>query len=480
MLFNSIEYIFAFLPITLIVYFLLNKRKLTKAATAWLVFASLFFYSWWNVKYLALIAGSIIFNFAVGTALAKIARSDGTEWSKKSVLIFGIVVNVLLLGYYKYADFFIGNINTLAGLQLTFQKIILPLGISFFTFTQIAYIVDAYAGKAREYDFLNYALFVTFFPHLLAGPIIHHKEMMPQFAGLRNKVFNYRNVSPALFLFFIGLFKKVVIADSLAPVANAGFDAATSLSFPEAWITSLSYTLQLYFDFSAYTDMALATSLMFNIRLPFNFNSPYKATDITDFWRRWHMTLSRFLKDYIYIPLGGNRRGSSNTYLNLMATFLIGGLWHGAGWTFIFWGFLHGMATVIHRFWTKLELRVPRFLAWFITFNFVNVAWVFFRARTWGDAIRVLKGMCGLNDIMLSSLSAHFSIDFGSLFYTHIDKNIPYILVLLMAVAVFFKNSNELSQTFKPGWKNAAFVIIIAVYTLLSMNRVTEFLYFNF
>jgi alginate O-acetyltransferase complex protein AlgI len=480
MLFNSFEYIFAFLPITLIVYFLLNKRKLTKAATAWLVFASLFFYSWWNVKYLALIVGSIIFNFAIGTALAKIARSDGTEWSKKSVLIFGIVANVLLLGYYKYVDFFIGNINTLVGLQLTFQKIILPLGISFFTFTQIAYIVDAYAGKAREYDFLNYALFVTFFPHLLAGPIIHHKEMMPQFASMRNKVPNYRNWSLALFLFFIGLFKKLIIADSLSSVANAGFNASTSLSLPEAWITSLTYTLQLYFDFSAYTDMALATSLMFNIRLPFNFNSPYKATDITDFWRRWHMTLSRFLRDYIYIPLGGNRKGSFRTYLNLMATFLIGGLWHGAGWTFIFWGFLHGAATVIHRFWTKLELRMPRFLAWFITFNFVNVAWVFFRARTWGDAIRILKGMCGLNGIKLSSLYADFGIAFGSLFYTHVNKNIPYILVLLMVVAVFLKNSNELSLTFKPNWMNAAFVIILAAYTLLSMNHVTEFLYFNF
>jgi alginate O-acetyltransferase complex protein AlgI len=480
MLFNSLEFIFAFLPITFFVYFLLNKRKLTTAATAWLVFASLFFYSWWNVKYLALIAGSIIFNFAVGTALTKIAKSDKTEWSKRSVLVFGIVLNVLLLGYYKYADFFIGTLNSLAGLQLTLQKIILPLGISFFTFTQIAYIVDAYAGKAKEYDFLNYALFVTFFPHLLSGPIIHHKEMMPQFVSIKNKAMNYRNLSCALFLFFIGLFKKVIIADSIAPIANAGFDVSAPLTSLDAWATSLSYTFQIYFDFSAYTDIALASSLMFNIRLPFNFNSPYKATNITDFWRRWHMTLSRFLREYVYIPLGGNRQGNSRTYLNLMATFLVGGLWHGAGWTFVFWGFLHGAAAVIHRVWSKLEINLPRFLAWFITINFINVTFVFFRAKTWGDALRVLRAMTGMHGMELSSRFERLGINFGSLVFMHVNKNIFYVLTLLMLIATFVKNSNDLSETFRPDWKNASAVIIIGSYTLLSLHHVTEFLYFNF
>jgi alginate O-acetyltransferase complex protein AlgI len=480
MLFNSFEFIFLFLPITFAIYFLLNKRKFTTAATAWLVFASLFFYSWWNVKYLALILGSIIFNFAIGSSLAKVVKSGRGEWSKKSVLISGVVVNVVLLGFYKYADFFIANINSLAGLQLAFQKIVLPLGISFFTFTQIAYLVDTYAGTAREYDFLNYALFVTFFPHLLAGPIIHHKEMMPQFASLRNKVLSYRNVSHALFLFFIGLFKKIIIADSIAPIANTGFDASAQLTFLDAWVTSLSYTMQIYFDFSAYTDMALAASLLFNIRLPFNFNSPYKATDITDFWRRWHMTLSRFLRDYIYIPLGGNRKGSFRTYVNLMATFLIGGLWHGAGWTFVFWGFLHGAATVLHRFWMKLEIRVPRLLAWFLTFNFVNVAWVFFRAKNWEDAIKVLKAMFGTGGMTLSSRFERLGINFGSLVFMHVNKNIFYVLALFMLIAAFLKNSNELTQTFKPDWKSALFVVIIAFYTLLSLHNVTEFLYFNF
>ncbi len=415
MLFNSYEYLFLFLPITVVVYFLLNKQKLTTAATAWLVLASLFFYGWWNVKYLALILGSVLFNFAVGSALRKSGQGHA-RISGKTILVFGIVVDVLLLGYYKYTGFFITNINTLAGWDLTVQNIILPLGISFFTFTQIAFLVDMYKGNAKEYDFLRYSLFVTFFPHLLAGPIIHHKEMMPQFGAMRNRALNYRNLSPGLYLFFIGLFKKVVFADELAPLANHGFDSMQTLTLIEAWITSLSYTLQLYFDFSAYTDMALGASFMFNIRLPLNFNSPYKATDIADFWRRWHMTLSRFLRDYIYIPLGGNRVGDLATYRNLMATFVIGGIWHGAGWTFVFWGFLHGAATVIHRIWSGFNIKMHRFLAWFLTFNFVNIAWVFFRAKTWDDAIKVLAGMFGMNGIKLSRSAAKvdFSRSMGS------------------------------------------------------------------
>ncbi len=476
MLFNSLEYIFLFLPVTLFIYFLLNKRRFTTAATAWLVFASLFFYSWWNIKYLALIVGSVILNFGVGTAL----RSGQAERARRAVLVFGVAANVLLLGYYKYTDFFLSNLNALSGLQLDFQKIILPLGISFFTFTQIAFLVDTYKGAAKEYDFLKYALFVTFFPHLLAGPIIHHKEMMPQFGSIRNKIFNYRNMSHALFLFFIGLFKKIIIADSIAPIANFGFDSPANLSFLDAWVTSLSYTFQIYFDFSAYTDMALAASLMFNIRLPINFNSPYKALDITDFWRRWHMTLSRFLRDYIYIPLGGNRKGNARTYLNLMMTFLIGGLWHGAGWTFVFWGFLHGAATVIHRFWSKAGVQVPRLLAWFLTFNFVNIAWVFFRARTWTDAMRVLKGMFGGEGLGLTSRFHQLGINFGSLVFMHVNKNVFPLLALLMLIAVILRNSNEMSQSFRPNWKNATVIIVIAFYTLLSMHNVTEFLYFNF
>jgi D-alanyl-lipoteichoic acid acyltransferase DltB (MBOAT superfamily) len=289
-----------------------------------------------------------------------------------------------------------------------------------------------------------------------------------------------------MYLFFIGLFKKIMIADELAPVASFGFDTASGLTFVEAWVTSLSYTLQIYFDFSAYTDMALGASLLFNIRLPFNFNSPYKAENIADFWRRWHMTLSRFLRDYIYIPLGGNRAGRFNTSRNLMLTFLIGGIWHGAGWTFVFWGFLHGVATVIHRLWGRLNITMHHAVAWFLTFNFVNVTWIFFRARTWDDAVKVLKGMAGLNGIMLSRSAEKIAFfkkngfQFGDLFFPQVNRNAVALLVVAFIIARFFRNSDEMTAAFAPDWKTAVFISGIAVYALLSMNKVTEFLYFNF
>jgi len=294
------------------------------------------------------------FNYVIGRSLNKTCNNKGKGFSRKSILIFGVILNLSLLGYFKYADFFIENINIAFSVNAESLNLLLPLAISFFTFQQIAYLVDSYRQETKEYDFLNYALFVTFFPQLIAGPIVHHKEMMPQFAKTRNKVKSYRNIAMGLFIFSIGLFKKVVIADTFAVWATNGFDVATTLNLFEAWATSLSYTFQLYFDFSGYTDMAIGLALLFNIRLPVNFNSPYKATNIQDFWRRWHITLSRFLRDYVYIPLGGNKKGSFRTYNNLMATFVIGGLWHGASWAFIFWGFLHGLALTVQKLWSKL------------------------------------------------------------------------------------------------------------------------------
>lgn len=416
MLFNSYTFIFAFLPITFFIYFYLNSKKLTTASVAFLVFASLFFYSWWNILYLPLILASMLFNFVMGNYLSKPLKA----FNKKAFLWFGIGSNVGLLGYFKYTDFLLDNFNGFFGSSIPLPHIVLPLGISFFTFTQIAYLVDCYKGKVKEYDFIRYALFVTYFPHLLAGPILHHAEMMPQFANIRNKTKNYRNIAMGLFLFSIGLFKKVVIADTFAIWANAGFDTATTLSFFEAWATSLSYTFQLYFDFSGYTDMAIGASLLFNIKLPINFNSPYKACDIQDFWRRWHMTLSRFLRDYIYIPLGGNRQGEFRTYDNLFTTFLLGGLWHGAGWTFIFWGTLHGFALMIHKAWKTLGFTMNKYLAWFITFNFVNITWIFFRAKQWDDALKVLTGMFELKGIILPNKFSNtlafltqYGIEFG-------------------------------------------------------------------
>ena len=487
MLFNSHEFIFVFLPITFFIYFYLNHKRLTRASKGFLVCSSLFFYSWWNVAYLPIILASMVFNYIIGKSLNKACKNKSKEFSKKTILTFGIIFNLSLLGYFKYTDFLIENFNLAFNSNAELLQLALPLAISFFTFQQIAYLVDNYRQETKEYEFLNYALFVTFFPQLIAGPIVHHKEMMPQFAKTSNKVKNYRNIAIGIFIFSIGLFKKVVIADTFAVWATNGFNVAITLNLLEAWATSLSYTFQLYFDFSGYTDMAIGLALLFNIRLPANFNSPYKATNIQDFWKRWHITLSRFLRDYVYIPLGGNRKGEFRTYNNLMATFVIGGLWHGAGWTFVFWGFLHGLAIMVHRFWSKLGFKLWTWLAWLITFNFVNIAWVFFRAKEWDDAVKILRGMIGLGGIKIhtvlqSKLSflENYGIEFG--LYGAIKLRALEILwfVFGFILILLFKNSTEQANRFKT---NLWYLLInsMVLFTLLSLlGSVSEFLYFNF
>ncbi|PPK60182.1 D-alanyl-lipoteichoic acid acyltransferase DltB (MBOAT superfamily) [Malaciobacter marinus] len=485
MLFNSYGFIFAFLPLVFFIYFYLNSKRLIVGAKGFLVFASLFFYSWWNVVYLPIILSSMLFNYIIGNSLSK--KEYKNSFNKKSILIFGIVVNLSLLGYFKYADFFIENINLIYGTNIEPLNLLLPLAISFFTFQQIAYLVDSYRKETKEYDFLNYALFVTFFPQLIAGPIVHHKEMMPQFASKWNLVKRYKNIALGLFIFAMGLFKKVVIADTFALWANNGFDKAETLNLLEAWATSLSYTFQLYFDFSGYTDMAIGIALLFNIKLPINFNSPYKALDIQDFWRRWHITLSRFLRDYVYIPLGGNRLGDFRTYINLLATFIIGGLWHGAGWTFIFWGFLHGMALVINRVWQSLGFRFPKVIAWFITFNFVNIAWIFFRAKEWDDAIKVFEGMLGMNKIVISDKyqeKLHFLSDYGLEFANwlhNIDGNKSFSWITISFIIILsFKNTNQIQDSFSTNIYYLFIFIFIILISLGALNEFSEFLYFNF
>lgn len=494
MLFNSVVFIFAFLPITLGIYFYLNKKKLTEASKAFLVFSSLFFYSWWNIAYLPLILSSMLFNYVIGNILAKSGyvgeeSQKDKQLSRKSALAVGVIFNLGLLGYFKYSDFLIKNINLSFDANYELFNLALPLAISFFTFQQIAYLVDSYRRETKEYDFLNYTNFVTFFPQLIAGPIVHHKEMMPQFSNARAKVINYQNISLGLFIFSIGLFKKVVIADSFSVWANAGFDVASTLNFFEAWATSLSYTFQLYFDFSGYTDMAVGVALLFNIKLPINFNSPYKATNIQDFWRRWHITLSRFLRDYVYIPLGGGRLGNFRVYTNVMATFVLGGIWHGAGWTFIFWGTLHGMALVLFRLWSKTGVQVWSWLSWFITFNFINVAWVFFRAREWNDSIKVLKGMVGLNGVTLSAkhekymglLSTYDFISFGNV-TASIGGGATVLNWILLGFFVVLLTENSVTHgaKFKPNIYKACYMVCLFVASVLMMSEDSEFLYFNF
>lgn len=495
MLFNTYAFIFAFLPVMLIGYFGLLRKRLILGSKLWLVGGSLFFYGYWNVIYIPLLLGSIFVNFFVGSALADAPRDDKISkalktFSAKTLLIFGIIFNVGLLAYFKYTDFLLENFNGIFGSNIPLPHIILPLGISFFTFTQIAFLVDAYKGEVREYNLTHYMLFVTYFPHLLAGPILHHAEMMPQFASRWNWAVRWRHVAIGLFLFSIGLFKKVVIADTFAEWANAGFDTATTLNLFEAWATSLSYTLQLYFDFSGYTDMAIGMSLMFNIKLPINFNSPYKARDIQDFWRRWHMTLSRFLRDYIYIPLGGNRLGKMRNYLNLFSVFLIGGLWHGASWMFVIWGALHGSAIVIHRIWKDFNLTMNKYLAWFITFNFVNIAWVFFRAKDFEAVKKVLGGMVGFGGVVLPdklvgklAFLEKYGVEFLSGFVSNVCQNGAKDLLLIAGMVVFtiaMKNSLEMSKMIGNSLGYALIVSAILYFSILHVNHVSEFIYFNF
>lgn len=479
MLFNSLEFILAFLPVTFLVYFWLNQKRLIVAGKSWLVLASLVFYAWWNVQYLPLILVSILVNFAIGNALAR-QVGDGERRGRlraKWLLAAGIVFNLGLLGYYKYADFFLGNLGRVLDAPIEPLGIVLPLAISFFSFTQIAYLVDSYRGRAKEYDLLNYALFVTFFPHLIAGPIVHHGEIMPQFSAVANLARRHRNVLFGLMLFSIGLAKKVLIADTFAVWATAGFDQADHLNFYEAWATSLSYTFQIYFDFSGYTDMALGAALLFNIRMPVNFNSPYRATSIQDFWRRWHITLSRFLRDYLYIPLGGSRRGAGRVYANLVATFVLGGLWHGATWMFVLWGALHGAAMVVHRLWQRLGVRMPTLLAWLLTFNFINLTWIVFRAQTLEDALKVLRGMTGLD--AMGRMGERFTGWTGLL-----DPQIEVGLALLagLALVLSWRNSNVLLAGARPGLAGAVACGLLAAVSLLTLmaSKYSEFIYFNF
>ncbi|WP_320034603.1 MBOAT family protein [Halarcobacter sp.] len=485
MLFNSYEFIFVFMPITFFVYYFLLSKRLVVGAKGFLVFASLFFYSWWNPIYLPLILSSMLFNYVIGNSLNENFKK--IKITKKTLLTIGVIANLALLGYFKYADFFINNINMVTNGSVELLHLALPLAISFFTFQQIAYLVDSYRGETSEYDFLNYALFVTFFPQLIAGPIVHHKEMMPQFASRWNLVKNYKHIAMGLFIFSIGLFKKVIIADQFAIWATAGFDNAVTLELFEAWATSLSYTFQLYFDFSGYCDMAVGAALLFNIKLPINFNSPYKSLDIQDFWRRWHVTLGRFMRDYIYIPLGGNRKGNIRGYTNLFTVAVVSGFWHGAGWTFIAWGALHGIALVTHRIWKDFGFNMNKYLAWFITFNFINITWVFFRALSWEDAVKVLKGMVGLNGIVMSDKYAQkleflkeHGVEFGQ-WLIHIDGNKSFTwIAVAFIITVFMKNAMQLKDTFKPNIWYLIYSVILICYTVSNMNKLSEFLYFNF
>ena len=527
MLFNSFEFIFIFLPITLIVFYRLGKEPKNikqQLPIFWLIFASLIFYGRWNPLNLPLIISSIAVNYYLGYLLGKSLKA---RTFKRITLGAGIFFNLGLICYFKYSYFIVNNIDRVIGSNLDWPSMVIPLAISFFTFQQIAYLVDAYKGETKEYDLRKYMLFVCFFPQLIAGPIVHHREILPQFEKVSIYRFSQKTLSIGLTVFIAGLFKKVIFADRIAEYSNLAFAAASQgidLTFAEAWVGALGYSLQLYFDFSGYSDMAIGAAYMFGIRLPLNFNSPYKAISIIDFWRRWHITLSHFLRDYLYIPLGGSRKGHLRRYFNLVITMLLGGLWHGAGWTFIFWGGLHGFYLVVNHLYRSIRKSLNhdlnndgwllRTAGWSATFLAVVVSWVFFKANSFTIATSILRSMFGFNGVNLATFLTPYlgflrnlGVEFLG-FTVNVgisQKYATFGIIILLLIAWFTPNTQQWMGKYNPAltesidrdrpqwlqnlwqflsWKpNKIWSVVIAGLTslsLLSFSRVSEFLYFQF
>ncbi|MDP1628075.1 MAG: MBOAT family O-acyltransferase [Parvibaculum sp.] len=503
MLFNSPIFLFGFLPLTALLCFVIRAYMGREASLGFLVLASLFFYGWWNPIYLPLLIGLAIFNFLMAQAILNERLKPGGG-AATFLTAFGVTVDLGALGFFKYTDFLIGTSNAVLETDFPLQHIVLPLAISFFTFQKIAYLVDARRGDVEPHSFLEYCFFVMFFPQLIAGPIVHHKEIFSQTKQTRGFAFDRMNVTIGLTIFFIGLFKKVVLADNAAPVATAVFNSAAAgndIGFFDAWEGMLAYTFQLYFDFSGYSDMAIGAARIFGIKLPLNFHSPYQALSITDFWRRWHMTLSRFLRDYLYIALGGNRHGKVRRYLNLFITMALGGLWHGPAWTFMLWGAAHGLMLIVNHGWNALP-RKPintwwsRGIARALTFLCVALAWVLFRAVDIDAATAIYRGLVALP---LDNFSPHRLIE-----------DIAW-LVFWMGIVWFWPNTQQWLAMVRPAfnykwadrrrdplllpvdgtrfarlalWRPskrvAVAVGLAAAASLLSLQRISEFLYFQF
>lgn len=480
---------------------MLNHYEKYKLGQAFLLMMSLWFYGYNSLRYLVVLIGSVLFNYAVYSALQR--SNKNPEWQgagkvinekhignglQKGLMITGVIVNIGILLYFKYMDFFIGNINGIFGTDLDFLRIALPLGISFFTFQQISFIVDTYRGEVKEYGFLEYACFVTFFPQLIAGPIVTHEELVPQFKDISKKKINADNMAQGIYMFTMGLAKKVLLADTFGKVVDYGYRMPDTLNSITAIFIVLSYTIQIYFDFSGYCDMAIGIGKMLNIDLPLNFNAPYRSCTIIEFWDRWHMTLTRFFTKYVYIPLGGSRRGTVRTYVNVFFVFLISGFWHGASWNFVLWGMMHGVMNICTRICKKVVDKIPLIFKWLVTFAFVNIAWVFFRAKTIKEALLILRKL----------FSGGFKVTDVSFYETVISTEIKEIMsvipfeaycpgfVLCVYFAVAFilllccKTAYQKMQNFRPTVWNLGLTLFLLIWSIYSFAGVSTFLYFNF
>lgn len=489
MLFNSYVFLFAFFPAVWILYYFWNGRKQYGAAKWTLTVASLIFYGYNKPQYALILISSIGVNYVVHRLLM---RKRISVFRNRACLIAGLAFNIFLLVYFKYMGFLTQNINKVFHTGFTAADILLPLGISFFTFQQVSFLVDSYYKKTPEYSITDYALFVAFFPQLIAGPIVLHSEIIPQFGREENKRINLQNIADGTAFFATGLAKKVLVADTLGRAVDCGYAELWSLNSFSAVFVMLAYTFQIYFDFSGYCDMAMGLARMFNIELPVNFNSPYKAVSIADFWKRWHMTLTRFFTSYIYIPLGGNRGGKWKTYRNVMIVFAVSGLWHGADWSFVLWGLLHGAALVLCRMFAEYVDKWPKFLVRLGTFLFLNVTWVLFRADSVGQALSLYKRMAaGGGGGLLPAIQKSMNGGFFSVVFSEFPAGVfldakwqawAWLVWLLGAagLAFFARNTKEIVERTKPcaqnAWKNA----LLLALSILCLSNVSAFLYFNF
>lgn len=475
MIFSTYQFIFAFLPITFLVYFLLNRFRYYSIAKIWLVLASLYFYGQGSPDFFPYFLGSVVGNYVVGSCLT---RMDGEQKGQKKLLLFiGIMGNVGLLGYYKYTDFFIENYNLLTGSDYALKHIILPIGISFFTFQLIAFLVDSYRGETKQYDVINYLLFITFFPQLIVGPIIHHAEVVPQFENEENLKLNFDNIAAGLFLFSIGCAKKILLADPLTTDAQSFFgNIHDSLPMIESWYHSIEYTVSYYFDLSGYADMAIGLGLMFNIVIPHNFDSPYKARNFQDYWRRWHMTLSRFLSAYIFRSVYRKGNKWRNYYIATMVTFFVSGFWHGAGWTFVVWGIVNGLFVCMAAWMHRKNWKFPFPLAFALTAIGVVGVRVLFVANTFTDAWNVYCGMVNFGSLGNSvyEIAQHV--------WGFVKGNASNSLLLLLGLFIcwFLPNSRQMMEKFRPNWKSAVYAAVLLVLCIMQMNQVVQFLYFQF
>lgn len=487
MLFNSYVFILAFLPVTLCGYYFLHSRGRETLAYVWLAGASLFFYGYFTPHYLLIIGGSILVNYRLSVVL------DGAEKGrrKKGLLWFGVLFNLGLLFYFKYFDFFLENINLVFHQEFALRNIVLPLGISFFTFQQVSYVIDSYHGETKGYSLLEYTVFVTFFPQLVAGPIVLHHELLPQIQAVENHRFDEEWLARGMMIFAVGLFKKVILADTFGKAVTWGFGQVELLTGMEAFLVMLSYTMQIYLDFSGYCDMALGIANMFHIQLPMNFNSPYKAFSIVEFWKRWHITLTRFLRQYIYFPLGGSRKGEFRTYRNIFLVFLASGLWHGANWTFILWGALHGLANVLTRKFQKYWDGMHAVVRWGITFLFINLTWVIFRADSITQAGQFIRKIVGMHGLSISEeLLDCFRLPEFTFVLQHLHsgtgtgiasvRGIEMIGLLAVCMVLVLNGKNCYEREWKTTWGTAVSTTVLLVWSIMSLAGVSVFLYFNF